>query len=329
MRLTRRGRLAVLLAGLAIVLAAMFGPRALNAVAAPLLGAVAVGAVQVWWADEPTVDVSAIAPGFPGADREWTVELDGGGVLDVTHEWPGGLSGRAVDAVVAPPDTLRVEVELVERGIYEVPAPTIERRDALGLVRAPVEAAEHTTVVVYPTVYRGTSRGSLGELFTDEAHAERQEFDRLREYTPGDPLRHVHWKSSAKHDEFLVTEFNPSSRTENVSIAAEATPGCADGMATAVGTMALLALRSGLSVGVRLPDETVPPGSGEAHAANLLGALARADYGELPDGPAEDDDLHIVARPRETLVRVGDRTLLFGELVAEPTARPARGVTPA
>lgn len=327
MKLTRRGYLAIGLAAVAIGLGAWFGPRSLNAVAAPLLGAVAVGVVQVWRADAPAVELAAISPGFPSDERDWSVELGGGGILEARQEWVDGLDGEPVEAVVAPPATLAADVRLGERGVYELPAPTLRRRDSLGLVAETVEPSVGTTVTVYPDVYRGLDRGPLADLFTDEAQAERQEFDTLREYTPGDPLRHVHWKSSAKHDDFLVTEFDPSSRTETVRIAAAASPGRADEMATAVGTIALLGLRAGLSVGLRLPDETVPPGSGAAHAANLLGALARASHGDLADGPTEADDVVVEARARETLVRIGDRTLLFGRLLDGPTVSPAREVS--
>jgi len=327
MRLTRRGSVAVGLAAVAIGLGFWFGPRSLNAVAAPLLGAVAVGAVQVWRADAPDVDLGAVSPGFPGDRREWVIEVGGGGILEVRKEWVEGLEGEPVEAVVAPPATLTAEVTLGERGVYQVSAPTLRRRDSLGLVAESVEPDAGTTVTVYPDVYRGVDRGPLADLFADEAHAERQAFDTLREYTPGDPLRHVHWKSSAKHDEFLVTEFDPSSRTETVRIAASASPGCADEMATAAGTIALLGLRAGLSVGLGLPGETVPPGSGAAHAASVLGALARADHGDLPDGPTGADDVIVEARARETLVRIGDRTLLFGRLIDGPTVRPAREVS--
>ena len=329
MRLTRRGYGAVSVAGLAIVVAALFGPRALNAVAAPLLGAVLAGAVQVWRADPPTVEPGRLAPGFPGDERTWTLEIDGTGLVAVTHDWPDGLDGESLDDVVALPDALEVPVTLSARGVYDVSLSGLRHRDALDLVEATVDPDAATTAVVYPRVHRLTDREALGTLVVDRPAAERQAFDSLREYRPGDPLRHVHWKSSAKHDDFLVTEFDAGDRTETLLIAAEATPGCADAMATAVATVALAALRAGLAVGLRVPGATLAPGSGEAHARNLLRALASADHGTLPPDGQADADVSIEARPRETLVRVGDGTLLFGAIAPEPAADPAGEVTPA
>lgn len=329
MRLTRRGYGAMAIAALAIIVAGLFGPRALNAVAAPLLGAVLAGAVQVWRADPPSVEPGRLAPGFPGEERTWTLEVDGTGIVAVAHAWPAGLDGEPLDEVIALPDTLEVPVTLSSRGVYDVSLSQLRHRDALDLVEATVDLDASTTAVVYPPVHRLTDRGALGTVLADRPAAERQAFDSLREYRPGDPLRHVHWKSSAKYDDFLVTEFEPGDRTETLLIAAEATPGCGDAMATAVATVALAGLRAGLAVGIRVPGEDLAPGSGEAHARNLLHALARAEHGTIPPAGHADADVSIEARPRETLVRVGDGTMLFGAIAPEPASDPAREVAPA
>lgn len=320
MKLTGRGIVAVLVAGLAIGLAASFGARALNGVAAPMLGAVGLGALIVWRAEPPTVEVTPVADGHPGETRTVRFDLEGSGVCRVALEWPDGLDGDPIDAVVALPATIEAEVEYVDRGVYGVRLDRLRHRDPIGLVETSVDVPAEESAVVYPTVHLLANRGDLAGLFPDETAVERQEFDTLREYQPGDPLRHVHWKSSAKHDEFLVTEFSPSQRTETVVIAGEATAGCADAMAEVVATIAMVALRAGLTVGLRLPEETLPPGSGEVHTANLLRVLARAGHGQLEDHDHDLADVSISARPRETLVRIGSGTLMFSDLVAGPEA---------
>ena len=323
MRLTRRGVGALVVAGVAVLLAASFGPRSLNAVAAPLLGAVGVGALLVWRADEPTLEVNPLAAGFPGETRTVTYTIEGGGVCRLAHDFGDGLAGDPVDAVVALPTTVETDVEYVRRGVYAVGLDRVRQRDPLGLVESAVDTDAAATAVVFPEVHRLTDRSALSALFADEALVERQEFDSLREYQPGDPLRHVHWKSSAKHDDFLVTEFSPSNRTETLVLAGQATSGCADDMATAVGTIALAALRAGLSVGLRLPDVSIAPGAGESHTANLLRVLARADHGQVSEADLEAADVAVSSQPRETVVRVGEGSLLFGDLVdPDPDDRP-------
>jgi uncharacterized protein (DUF58 family) len=326
MRPTRRGWAALVIATAAVVLAGAHGPRALNAVAAPLFGAVAFGAVQVWRAGEPSVDCHPVDPGFPDSERTYHVDVTGGGVLDVKHEWPAGLESEDVDAVVVGSDAVETDVTLRDRGRYEIKAPTIRQRDSLGLVGSRVETNESTTAVVYPEIHPGTSLDVFGGKLGTGVEAERQEFDQLREYVPGDPLRDIHWPSSAKGEDFFVAEYEPGDRTETITIAASADAGAVDAMATAAGTFAVTALESGLSVGLSLPGGAIPPGSGRDHESALLSALAAATDG--PENGA-DADVRIHATPAETRVAVGDTTYRFEDLVERSTTPEASEVAAA
>ncbi len=314
MRPTRRGLAALAIATVAVVLAGAHGPRALNAVAAPLFGAVAFGAIQVWRADDPEIDCHPVEPGFPGSTRRYRVDLSSGGLLAVGHTWPDGIEGDPIDGVVAGSATVEAEITLRDRGRYEISPPTLRRRDALGLVRAPYETAETTTIVVYPDIHRDASPEAFAGILGTNVLAERQEFDRLREYIPGDPLRDVHWKSSAKGDDFFVAEYEPSDRAETITVAASAEPGTVDAMATAAGTIAVLALESGLSVGLSLPDRAIPPATGRDHASTILAALAAATHGSIEGTDAE---ISIHATPAETRVTVEETTYRFEDITEE------------
>lgn len=326
MKLTRRGWGAIGLVALAVAFGLLAGQRSLNAVAAPIVAGLVLGAVQLWRADDPTVEAGDLRPGFPGATRTWNLSLRGSGVVNVRQAWPPGLEGEPLDVIVGLPDHVEAECRLGERGVYRIDSVAVNRRDALGLLADPVEIGPAATAVVYPEVYRVTGGDALSELFVDELLAERQEFDKLREYEPGDPLRHVHWKSSAKYDEFRVMEFAPAQRTETVAIAADASRGCDDDMASAAGTIALLALRGGLDVGLTTPDDHLPIGGGRTHIDNVLGHLARAGWGGVPPEEHEAADVSIKARPSGTHVRIGDRSLTLEELTDGADARPIREV---
>ncbi len=329
MRLTLRGVAVLAVVGLAVLAAVVSGQRSLNAVAAPLLGAVLFGAIQVWRADDPTITVGSVRPGYPGQSRPLEITFEGSGVARVTSDWPDGISGEPVDAALAMPTTLTEEIRLDSRGVHELGGLTVCQRDALGLVETPVAITNPTTVTVYPEVYHVGDQGALASLLADETHIERQEFDRLREYEPGDPLRRIHWTSSAKRDEFLVVEYAASHRTEQVTIAAEAVGGRADEMATAVGTIALLALQAGHDVAVDVPGEGIPAGSGEVHRANLLALLARADAGPLTDERREAADVIVDADHRVTRVTLGSTQFTVDDLLGETQVRPVREVASA
>jgi uncharacterized protein (DUF58 family) len=303
MRLTTRGWVAASLVGLAVVLAWAFGERSLNAVAAPTLAALVVAGVLVYRAAPPTVEYDLPRPGFPGEQRHIRFDVDGDGLATVRHSLPPGLTTQAVDATVTLPRTFELPVTLETRGVYEVGPPDIRQRDPLGLVERRVGIDTAGTMLVYPQVYT-LADATLGGLFADRTTAERQEFDRLREYVPGDPLRNVHWKSSAKHDDFLVMEFSPTERTESVSIAATADQGRADRMADATATVALAALDAGLSVELVVPDGHIPSGVGDTHRENLLRLLARTGHGTVEPSRRETADVVVDAGESSTVVEL-------------------------
>lgn len=326
MRLTPRGWAVVAVAGLATVFAFAFGQQALNAVAAPLMGALVYGAVSLYRGEAPTADAAAVRAGYPDETRRLSLSISGGGVSYVQYRPPAGLEGEAVDRIVSLPTTVETEVRLASRGVYALGDLSTWRRDPLGLLEAAAELHLDAAVVVYPTVYRSVGPAVRSPLLDDEHRVERQAFDALREYRPGDPLRQIHWKSSAKHGDFLVTEFASDRRTETLTVAADAVPGAADEMATAAGTVALAARRAGLDVGLALPGTSVPAGSGEAHRANLLGVLARVDAGDLPAAVHADADVSIRADRSGTTVELGGRRLALHDVVPEVDARQSQEV---
>ncbi|MHB9287056.1 DUF58 domain-containing protein [Halobacteriales archaeon Cl-PHB] len=323
MRLTRRGWGAALLVLLAVGLAWQAGQRELNAIAAPVLAALLLAVVLVWRTDPPEVDRDRIRPGFPGEHRRDVLTLEGSGVVSVRERRPASLGVEDVDGVVTLPHSLETDLELARRGAFELGPPTVAQRDPLGLVARRVDTDAAVEVVVYPRIHDLGGRGSLAALLADELLTERQEFDRLREYVPGDPLKNVHWKSSAKHDDFLVMEFAPTKRTEQVTVVADAAEGCADEMAAAAASVADLALEADLSVALTLPDHHLPPGAGETHREHALGLLARAGAGDVPDTVHAEADVSIRATPDETRIRVVDRsTTLESLLVGGTDHRP-------
>jgi uncharacterized protein (DUF58 family) len=314
MRPTRRGWAAVAVVLVAVVLAWTFGERSLNAVAAPTLAALAAAFVAVWRADPPTVAFDDPRAGFPGEERTLSFHVEGDGLAKVSQSLPAGLTTRPVDETVALPRGFDQQVALEARGVYEVGPPEVRQRDPLGLIERRAEADSTAELVVYPQVY-ALADPTLGGILADPATAERQEFDRLREYVPGDPLKNVHWKSSAKRGEFLVMEFSPTERTETLRIAATAEAGGADRMSGAAATLTDAALEAGLTVELWVPDGHLPPGKGEVHRENAMQLLATAGHGSVADAVRAGADVTIEAGPRSTAVGFPERQRSFESLV--------------
>lgn len=335
-RLTRRGKAAVAVVVLAVAMGWLSGARALNAIAAPTLGALVGGWVLLSRSDPPTVALSAVAAGFPGETRTLTASLSGTGLVGVALSLPDGVGGETEPRQVTLPRDVDYELELSSRGVHTVGPPSLTLRGPLGLLERDVDAGATAEVTVYPRRYSVDRESALARFFADELEAERQEFDRLREYRPGDPLRRIHWKSSAKHDDFLVTEFAPSERDETVTIVGTAPRGEVDEMARVAATVAEVAFEDGYSVELATPAGHVPPGQGTDHRESILRLLARTHAGRVVELDAPEADVEITYDRRELAVRVGDERHAVPQLLdrvgasasADTTEETTSGVRP-
>ncbi|WP_123537996.1 DUF58 domain-containing protein [Halosimplex salinum] len=337
MQLTRRGYAVVGIVLVAEVFAITYGARALNAVAAPALVALLASVVQLWRSEPPAAERDTVPAGFPGDTREVTVEVSGSGVALIEETVPDGLAAEGATVEATLPTTVSYSLTCVERGRHKLGPLDVRVRDILGLVETTYSAGSTTRVVVYPPVYQVAGRDVIVRHVLDRSEVERQEFDSLREYVPGDPLRDVHWKSTAKaQDEIFVTEFADNRvEDDDLVVAATADAGAVDEMAAAAASVVVMALDAGLSVELRIPEQTVPLGRGEEHRRRLLGALAvtNTDFTSpfksyaLPDGAVEDADVVIRGSSDGVTVTFGTDDRTFEEItVSRENPLTNRGV---
>ena len=314
MRPTRRGYVALAVVAAALLFAWGSGPRSLNAVAAPVLVAVVAGGVQVYRAGEPRIERTDPRPGFPGETRSVELTVDGGGVGRVRDRLDDALDGTATFERSLPA-TVEYEVRYERRGVHSLGPTIVGVRDVLGLVERTYEVREPTTVVVYPRVYSVGDPSSVLQTRGPERH-ERTEFQHVREYVPGDSLRDVHWKSSAKGDDLLVAEFTSPADDAGVSIAASAAPGFVDEMAAAAATLFVAATRSGVAAELTVPGGSVPLGHGDTHEQRALELLARTGSGDVADEEWGGADVRVRADGSGTRVAVDGRVRSLEELTA-------------
>ena len=110
-----------------------------------------------------------------------------------------GVPALAADATSEESFTIRTE----RRGVIGV-GPAITRRgDPVGLFSRDQRWAERQEVLVRPPLVPLDALGAglmrdLEGVSTDAVSSSDLAFHALREYVPGDDLRHVHWRSSAK-----------------------------------------------------------------------------------------------------------------------------------
>ncbi|WP_415379890.1 DUF58 domain-containing protein [Halosimplex sp. TS25] len=334
MELTRRGYAVLGIVVLAEVLALTYGARALNAIAAPAVVALLASAVQLRRTEIPTAERDYVPAAFPGDTREVTVEVEGSGVAEIEETVSEGLSVEDATAEATLPTTFTYTLTCAERGRRELGPLEVRMRDILGLVETTYEIGSTTRVLVYPPVYQVAGRDVILRHVLERSEVERQEFDTLREYVPGDPLRDVHWKSTAKaQDDIYVAEFADNRVDDDrIVVAATADAGSVDEMAAAAASVVVMALDAGLAVELRLPEQTVPMGRGGEHRQRLLEALAvtNTDFTSpfksyvLPDGATEDADVVIRGDADGVSVAFGSDDRAFEDITVSrenPVAR--------
>ncbi|MGR4009565.1 DUF58 domain-containing protein [Leucobacter sp. 1207-22] len=117
---------------------------------------------------------------------------------------------------------LPTSVPTVQRGVIPVGPLTIARRDPLSLLRREVTWEDRKLVHVHPpTVQLPTS--SSGMVRDIEGIASRRivdsdlSFYAVREYVPGDSIRHIHWKSTARTGKTMVRQYEET-QTARVAV---------------------------------------------------------------------------------------------------------------
>jgi uncharacterized protein (DUF58 family) len=205
---------------------------------------------------------------------------------------------------LAPGEKREIVVEGVfpRRGVFREADAGILSRFPLGLFRKYRRASLAREIVVYPA----PETVPLPEIPPEDARGGRphprsrgggSDIRTLREFSPGDDPRDVHWKQSARMRRWIVRE-REAERDRVLFLAVEnALPAAGDPAAlarfeTAIARCAgaaLLLLSRGAEVGFHARGVKVPAQGGMAQRTRILDALARltpVESGSAPDFPA-------------------------------------------
>lgn len=109
---------------------------------------------------------------------------------------------------------VRIETTFLRRGWLGFDAIELRRPDPLGLVYARMRVQQSAALLALPQRYplprlhaASQRRYQRGGVSLALAVGDSQEFASLREYRPGDPRRHIHWRSFAKTGTLIVKEY--------------------------------------------------------------------------------------------------------------------------
>jgi uncharacterized protein (DUF58 family) len=126
---------------------------------------------------------------------------------------PGGLPGRAISLGSRAERSWLVRAPLVRRGHFRVEPLQIRTGDPFGFFEASASVGQGVAVVVYPRIeklplWRLPAASIEGSHAAPERTLQTSPLaTAVRPYAPGDAFNRIHWKSTARHGEIQVKEF--------------------------------------------------------------------------------------------------------------------------
>lgn len=107
----------------------------------------------------------------------------------------------------------KVSTRCTRRGVYTLGGTTLETSDPFGIYTLTLEDPTSSTLAVMPPIislekFHILSSGWAGEGKTNPRSLEETiNASHTREMEPNDPMRWIHWKSTARHDKYFVRQF--------------------------------------------------------------------------------------------------------------------------
>ena len=219
-------------------------------------------------------------PTFAGDDAEFTIVLKRLG--DRTYEslqvgWDPAFLAVA-DLLEGQEDRVKSYVKAKKRGRLNPGRFLIQTNFPLGLFRAWSWVDLDMLTLVYPKPIPGgdlpasdSTSDEEGELVLRDG---AEDFYGLREYQPGDPIRHIAWKAFAR-SETLMTKQYAAYADRRVWLEWDHFPGMdRENRLSRLCYWVLRLNSSNDEYGLRLPGIEIEPARGESHRESVLKALA-------------------------------------------------------
>jgi uncharacterized protein (DUF58 family) len=213
--------------------------------------------------------------------------------------WVSAL--RTGVAHVGPRETATAGADAVaqRRGVHELRTVRVSTTFPLGLVRKCLYFDLPAQVTVRPRVraLRRAARARLVPGFEHTAGTRNRvgggdEFYALREYQPGDPMRRIAWRASARSESLMVRQ-NAAPAPPRLRVRLDPPgPGVSEdafeNTLSLVASIVVAAARERLAPGLDIPwaGVSLPPADGAIAAQRALDALARVERGHPPPGGA-------------------------------------------
>ena len=174
--------------------------------------------------------------------------------------------------------TVQIAFKPVQRGLHRIPALTAETRFPLGTFRVWTVWRPASSILVYPVPETSPPPLPPGEPLAGGAaaphHQNSGEYDGVRAYRRGDPMKLVVWKKAAKADELVSRDANQAQRAELWLDQQQTGTAHFEQQLSRLCAWVLLAEQLDLDYGLRVGGREITPGCGTAHQKRCLEALA-------------------------------------------------------
>ena len=127
---------------------------------------------------------------------------------------PGGLPGRAITLAGRSERSWLIRMPLARRGHFRIEPLHIRTGDPFGFFEASATVGQGVSVVVYPRLeplprWRLPAAALAGSQVSPVRTLQTTPLaTTVRPYAPGDSMNRIHWKSTARHGEIQVKEFD-------------------------------------------------------------------------------------------------------------------------
>lgn len=148
----------------------------------------------------------------------------------VLDELPVQFQERGLDlaARIGPEDmhTFHYLVRPLTRGVYTYGAINVLVRTRMGLAERRYKQEQGRAVAVYPSyihlrkyeLMALADRFSMAGVKKVRRSAQRVEFERIRDYIPGDDKRTVNWKATARRSKLMVNQYQDEKAQQIISL---------------------------------------------------------------------------------------------------------------
>ncbi|TWI71147.1 uncharacterized protein (DUF58 family) [Desulfobotulus alkaliphilus] len=174
---------------------------------------------------------------------------------------------------------LELRLPAAARGIYQLPALTLQCRAPLGLFYAWIRLPHETEAVVYPKPLAGPLPESEGKGAEKQPSGRKaqsmgnEDFEGHKSYVPGDPISRIDWKIFSRDRGMHIKNFESAGKSLVLDFNAFNNMDTEERLSRLCHGILQAASRN-MAYGLRLPDREVGPASSRQHREQCLYHLA-------------------------------------------------------